>query len=92
MNSQTRSGSGLFHRNHEKGSLVITELRMPYLNGIEFASKVRRISPEVKLLLITPLMRQTATMTRFYSSLGFSDMLHKPLLPRSLKMTVENFY
>ena len=92
MNSQTRSGSGLFHHNHEKGSLVITDLRMPYLNGIEFASKVCRITPDVKLLLITAPMRQIATMTRFYSSLGFSDMFRKPLLPRSLKVTVENFY
>ncbi|HEX2169908.1 MAG TPA: response regulator [Nitrososphaera sp.] len=73
--------------NYEKCSLVITDLRMPYMNGIEFASQVRRISPDVKLLLITAY--ETESYKNQITHLGFNGILHKPLLPRILKMTVE---
>jgi two-component SAPR family response regulator len=76
-----------FTSNHEKCSLVITDLRMPYMNGIEFASQVRRISPDVKLLLISAY--ETERYNDQITQLGFSSILHKPLLPRILKMMVE---
>jgi CheY-like chemotaxis protein len=76
-----------FTANYEKCSLAITDLRMPYMNGIEFASKVRRISPDIKLLLITA--HETDSYNDQIAHLGFSDILRKPLPPRSLKMTVK---
>jgi two-component SAPR family response regulator len=76
-----------FTANHEKCLLAITDLRMPYMNGIEFASKVRRISPDVKLLLITAY--ETESYNDQITHLGFSDILHKPLAPGGLKKTVE---
>lgn len=76
-----------FTANHEKCSLVITDLRMPYMNGIEFASQVRRISPDVKLLLITAYEKESYNDK--ITHLGFSSILHKPLLPMILKMMVE---
>ena len=76
-----------FTANHEKCLLAITDLRMPYMNGIEFASKVRRISPDVKLLLITAY--ETDGYNEQISHLRFSDILRKPLPSRSLKTAVE---
>jgi CheY-like chemotaxis protein len=76
-----------FTSHHEKCSLVITDLRMPNMNGIEFASQVRRINPNVKLLLITAY--ETESHNDQITHLGFSGILRKPLLPRILKMMVE---
>jgi CheY-like chemotaxis protein len=76
-----------FTANHEKCSLAVTDLRMPSMSGIEFASQVRRISPDVKLLLITAY--ETDSYNDQIAHLGLSGILRKPLLPKSLKMMVE---
>jgi CheY-like chemotaxis protein len=62
-----------FTANHEKSSLVITDLRMPYMNGIEFASQMRRISPDVKLLLMSAY--ETGSYNDQITHLGFSGIL-----------------
>ena len=76
-----------FTANPKKCSLAITDLRMPYMNCIEFASQVRRISSDVKLLLITA--HETESYNDQTTHLGFNGILRKPLLPRSLKMMVK---
>ncbi|KAA2278858.1 MAG: response regulator [Candidatus Nitrosocosmicus sp.] len=42
-----------FGNNYDKVHLIITDLKMPKLNGIELANKVRECSKTVKILLIT---------------------------------------
>ena len=37
----------------DKHSLIITDLRMPGLNGIELAKKVRELNTNIKIFLIT---------------------------------------
>ena len=87
VNSQTRLRLDFFTANPKKCSLAITDLRMPYMNGIEFSSQVRRISSDVKLLLITA--HETESYNDQITHLGFNGILRKPLLPRSLKMMVK---
>jgi CheY-like chemotaxis protein len=76
-----------FAANSGKCSLIITDLRMPVMNGIEFASQVRKLSPDVKLILISAF-EMDAYNDRI-TSLGFSGIIRKPLLPMNLKMTVQ---
>jgi CheY-like chemotaxis protein len=76
-----------FAANSKKCSLIITDLRMPDMNGIEFASQVRKHSPAVKLILISAF-EMDAYNDRI-TSLGFSGIIRKPLLPMNLKMTVQ---
>jgi two-component SAPR family response regulator len=42
-----------FKINYEAYSLVITDIKMPEMNGFEFARSVSRIKPEIKVLLMT---------------------------------------
>jgi two-component system response regulator PilR (NtrC family) len=42
-----------FKINQKDYSLIITDVRMPELNGFEFARSVSRIKPEIKVLLMT---------------------------------------
>jgi DNA-binding NarL/FixJ family response regulator len=42
-----------FKINQKDYSLVITDVRMPEMNGFEFARSVSRIKPEIKVLLMT---------------------------------------
>lgn len=82
-----RKALEFFAENLDKCSLVITDLRMPHMNGIDFAAEVRKINPDVKLLLMTAF--ETASYDKQIAQLRFSTILRKPIMPANLKATVE---
>jgi DNA-binding NtrC family response regulator len=82
-----RQAREFFAENRDKCSLVITDLRMPHMNGIDFAAEVRKINPDVKLLLLTAF--ETASYDEQIAQLKFSTILRKPITPTNLKATVE---
>jgi len=41
-----------FHNNYDRYGLVISDLRMPVMNGYQFIKKVKEIKPQVKVLFI----------------------------------------
>ena len=42
-----------FRINHKDYSLIISDIRMPVMNGFQFVSEARKINPKVKILLMT---------------------------------------
>lgn len=42
-----------FRMNHQTYSLVISDIRIPIMNGFEFARNISRIKPEVKIIFMT---------------------------------------
>lgn len=53
-----------FSSNPDLYSLVLTDLRMPDLNGIQLVKRMREISAKVKILLITAFYdEKTISMT-----------------------------
>jgi DNA-binding response OmpR family regulator len=42
-----------FRINHKDYSLIISDIRMPTMNGFEFVREARKINPKVKILLMT---------------------------------------
>ncbi|WP_144728693.1 response regulator [Candidatus Nitrosocosmicus arcticus] len=42
-----------FIENSEKYSLLLTDMRMPSMNGYELINKVKAIRPEIKIILIS---------------------------------------
>ncbi len=66
--------------------LVLTDLRMPGMDGLTLLSRIHQLRPETKVVVMTaestPLSVATAIKDRAFSYLG------KPLSPVSLKETV----
>ena len=56
--------------------LVITDLHMPDLDGLGFARVLRRMAPEVKILVISGRMEARAVAE--FASLGVTHFLKKP--------------
>ena len=69
--------------------LVITDINMPYMNGIEFAKKVRGLSQTAELIILTGY--DEFTYAKSAVSLGVFAFLLKPINRRELEETLLEF-
>lgn len=67
-----------FSQNHDKYSLVITDLKMPNLDGIQLAKKIREYSDTVKILLITAFCTDESLKEEVFREVRISDVIEKP--------------
>lgn len=68
-------------------ALIISDLRMPKMNGLEFIEKLRQFDPDMKVIVITAFgsfksYSQTA-------KLGVFEYLNKPVRAKDLKEAVQ---
>jgi CheY-like chemotaxis protein len=73
---------------HEDVDLIVTDYRMPRMDGLELMTNVRKTDPRMPLILITaypdPGLEDTAKHT-----LGVSRFIRKPFEPSEIIMAVE---
>jgi DNA-binding response OmpR family regulator len=72
-----------FKANHPNYGLVVSDIRMPQMNGIELARRIREIKPEVKLLLMTAFELSDFD-SDLLDSLKADEFLRKPISPAEL--------
>ncbi|HWR04101.1 MAG TPA: hybrid sensor histidine kinase/response regulator [Humidesulfovibrio sp.] len=77
---------GMFSYALHRPDVVITDVDMPGMSGLELAQAVRGINPEVPLVLLTRL--DDAGTLRHAVTLGVTGYLTKPLDPEVLKETL----
>ena len=74
-----------FRINHRDYGLVISDIRMPEMNGFEFARSVSRIKPKIKVLLMTAFDIPDDTLVNMnmkYNNVG--GIIQKPVSPAKL--------
>ena len=68
-----------FQINSKQYGLVISDLRMPGMNGYEFVKKVKGIKPEVKVFLMTAFEINDAEFHSFLQSVKIDEFIQKPV-------------
>jgi len=69
-----------FKSNAESYNLMITDIRMPELSGIQLTKKVKEINPNVKVVLTTAFeMRENELSETFTSSEHIDGFIQKPI-------------
>src|ERR671939_488326 len=71
----------------EPADLVISDVKMPDMNGIELLRRVREFSPDVAVVLMTAFA--TVETAREGFKLGADDFMQKPFDVDELKLIVE---
>ena len=83
-----------FKDNQEKFSLVITDLRMPELSGLELANWIRDVDKSINIFLITAFDTADIEENESYQSAKIDRILQKPiklsLLKESIEETISN--
>jgi DNA-binding NtrC family response regulator len=68
-----------FNVNPKHYSLVISDIRMPSMNGFEFVKKVKQIKPEVNVFLTTAFEINDAEFRRELPSVKIDEFIRKPI-------------
>ncbi|CAN5889699.1 hypothetical protein BH23THE1_BH23THE1_19600 [soil metagenome] len=73
-----------FGMNPQEYWLVIADLKMPNLNGIDLAKRMRNASSSVKILLITGFFDDEYLNSEDFKAAHISEVLHKPVKLKEL--------
>ena len=77
----------LFEQHEGTIHLVLTDISMPHLNGIQLAERIWLVRPKMKLMFITGFADQFPEATRLAKN--GANILEKPFLPSELVRRVE---
>lgn len=71
----------------DKFDLVLTDLMLPYNNGLEVVSKLKEVSKETPVIVLTNIGLEHVVLEAF--SLGADDYMTKPFSPNELSVRVK---
>jgi DNA-binding NtrC family response regulator len=73
-----------FKSNAESYSLLLSDMRMPALSGIQLSKKVKEINPNVKVVLMTAFEIRDEEFSKVFPSSRVDGFLQKPITIRDL--------
>jgi DNA-binding NtrC family response regulator len=68
-----------FKSNSQDFCLVVSDIRMPALSGIQLARKVKEINPVVKVVLMTSFEIRDSEFSKVFPSLHIDGFVQKPI-------------
>jgi CheY-like chemotaxis protein len=79
-----------FKTNHKEYFLIISDIRMPIMNGFEFVRQARKINPKVKILLMTAFEIDDKEFARVLPNPKIDGLIQKPASPKQIMNIVSN--
>jgi two-component SAPR family response regulator len=79
-----------FKETPEKHFLIITDLRMPGLNGIELAKKIREVNTNIKIFLMTAFDTRDLDDNVDFKMARIDRLLQKPVRFSNLRQMIKN--
>ena len=80
-----------FRLNSKNYGLVISDLRMPGMNGYEFIKKVKEIKPEVNVFFMTAFKITDLEFRKVLPSVIIDEFIQKPVSGNDLATVIERY-
>ena len=80
-----------FQLKSKQCALVISDIRMPEMNGYEFIKKIKEIKPEVKVFLITAFQLDDIEFRRVLPSVKIDEFIQKPISLKDLAIQIRKY-
>jgi DNA-binding NtrC family response regulator len=81
-----------FKETRNKLSMVITDLRIPGLCGLELAKKMRELDDSISIFLMTAFDTSSLESSEIYRSARINKILQKPIRLAVLKKLIEETF
>jgi DNA-binding response OmpR family regulator len=78
-----------FKETSDKHSLIITDLRMPSLNGLELAKKIRELNTNIKIFLMTAFETRDLENHVDFKMARIDRLIQKPVRFSDLKEMIK---
>ncbi|RMF58094.1 MAG: response regulator [Calditrichaeota bacterium] len=75
---------------HQKYDLLITDIAMPHLNGLELINEIRRINPTLPIMVVSGKLNQE--LVEDLQQLGVNYILSKPIKPIEFRKMIETVF
>jgi CheY-like chemotaxis protein len=79
-----------FRINQKDYSLIISDIRMPTMNGLEFVREARKINPKVKIVLMTAFEINDKEFARVLPKPKIDGLIRKPASSKQILSTVSS--
>jgi len=80
-----------FKINRERYAIIVSDIRMPTMNGYEFVKKVKEMKPEVKIFLMTAFEINDLEFSRVLPSIKIDEFIQKPVSVGNLAVTIQKY-
>jgi DNA-binding NtrC family response regulator len=78
-----------FKHNSRSITLVLSDIRMPRMNGYELVTKIKEIQPKVKIILMSAFEINKEEFSKMLPSVE-TDLISKPISMKNLANYIEN--
>ena len=79
-----------FRKNQEEYSLIISDIRMPTMNGFQFVRETKKINPKVKIVLMTAFEIDNKEFARVLPKPKIDGLIRKPASAKQILNTVSS--
>ena len=79
-----------FKQTAQKHSLIITDLRMPGLSGLQLARKIRELNDDVKIFLMTAFETKDLENQTEYQEARIDKLIQKPIRFSDLRLLIND--
>jgi|SRR5215831_19172670 DNA-binding NtrC family response regulator len=80
-----------FKINSSNYAIVVSDIRMPTMNGYEFVKKVKEIKAEIKIFLMTAFEINDLEFSRALPSIRIDEFIQKPVSVSNLAATIQKY-
>jgi CheY-like chemotaxis protein len=74
-----------FKQGTKEFSLILTDLRMPEMSGLELAAEIRKFNEKIKIILITAFMVEDLMISETYKLAKINEIVQKPVKIAALR-------
>ena len=79
-----------FHEKMEGINLVLSDIRMPQMNGYELVTKFKTLKPKIKIILMSAFEIREGELSRVLPSIKIDGLISKPISLKNLVEIIKN--
>jgi response regulator RpfG family c-di-GMP phosphodiesterase len=81
-----------FKDNYNEIDLVLSDIRMPQMNGYELANRIKALQPRVKVILMSAFEIREVEFSKMLHSVKIDSFISKPISMKNLTEKIQNVF